>query len=130
MTVPPTAVGTFRDKRGNFWISVEAVCDFLGVDFGCERKRIKAMSRVLHPHNFMRHRLTPPRSRTRYYIFSLPASELLPWINAVAETPSYKCPKSGRRFTVDRQRLQHIRRSLKNQKALSKARELEEVLSA
>lgn len=130
MIVPPTAVGTFRDKRGNFWINVEAVSEFLGLSFASERRRIKALGQHFHPHNFMRYRTPRMGPRTRYYVFSLPAEELLKWINAISEAPSYKCPRSGKRFTADRQRLGFIRRSIKNQKALSRTIVMEEALSA
>lgn len=130
MTVPPTAVGTFRDKRGNFWINVEAVCDFLGADPSAEQRRIKALGRLFHPHKFMRHRTPLMGGRTRYYIFSIPAEELGRWLGAIADAPSYKCPRSGKRFTVDRHRLAFIRRTLKNQKALLRAHQIEEAISA
>lgn len=130
MSVPPTAVGTFRDKRGNFWVNVEVICDFLGADFDAERRRIKALGRILHPHTFARFRGQITGSRSRYLIFSLPASELARWLTAIADAPPYKCPKSGKRFTVNRQRLDFIRRSLRNQKALLKAQRFEEALSA
>lgn len=130
MMVPPTAVGTFRDKRGNFWVNVEVVCDFLGADPGAERRRIKALALHLHPHSFCRYRIPLEGPRTRYYIFSLPADEFGRWLKAISDAPSYKCPKSGKRFTVDRQRLGYIRRSLKNQKVLQKTHWLTEALSA
>lgn len=129
MTIAPTAIGTFRDKRGRFWVNVEVICDFIGASLPAERRKIKSLN-VFHPHLFMRHRKSPDGSRRRYYIYSLPASELLRWLATFADVPAYKCPVSGTRYTVDRKRISHIRRSTRELRALVRVHEIEQALSA
>jgi|SRR4051812_2025591 hypothetical protein len=129
LMVAPTAIGTFRDKRGRFWVSIEGICDFLGASLVVERRRIKALG-IFHPHTFQRFRTSPGGSPRRYFIHSLPAKELARWIAAIAEFPSYKCPKTGIRLTVQKERLSLIRRSIKQQKALHKTYLVEQAISA
>lgn len=125
----PTAVGTFRDKKGNFWVNVEAVCDYLGANFQIERRKIKTLG-FFHPHSFQRYRRTPGGSRQRYYLYCLPASELTRWISVLADVPSYKDPRSGRKMTIDRKRIADIRRSIKNLKAVVRIHLIEQAISA
>jgi ribosomal protein S18 len=119
VTIAPTAVGTFRDKKGRFWVNVEVLCDFLGVNFQIERRKIKTLG-FLHPHTFQRSRRVRGGLYRRYYILSLPAHELGPWVATIAEAPSYKDPRSGRRLVADRSRIDHVRRTNRQQKALAR----------
>lgn len=125
----PTAAGTFRDKKGNFWINIEALCDYLGANFQIERRKIKALG-FFHPHTFLRYRQSSGGSRTRYRLFCLPASELSRWISVLADVPSYTDPRSGRKMVIDRKRIADIRRSLKRLKNVVRIHLIEQAISA
>lgn len=117
MTVPPTAVGTFRDKKGRYWVNIEVICDFLGIDFSQERRKLKSHS-YYHPHEFARFHEKFRGLRTRTRIFSLPADECQRWISSLTETQAYKCEKSGKRMLMDRAKLDFLKKTFRRQKAL------------
>lgn len=127
--VAPTAVATFRDKKGNYWVSVDVICDFIGADPFIERRKIKSLG-VFKPHTFVRYRRDSQGGRRRYNIFSLPAEELGRWISTFIDVPAYKDPISGRRLVVKRERIDHIRRSIRRQKKLSRISDIEQAISA
>jgi hypothetical protein len=131
MMIPPTAVGTFRDKRGRFWVNVEVLCDFLGISFPQERKKLKSLPSY-HPHSFARMHERSKGLRTRTLIFSLPAEECQKWIASLSDSQVYKCEKSGKRLLMDRKRLEFIKKTFRRQKALQKlpGEEQAEALSA
>lgn len=129
MHIPPTNVGTFRDKRGNFWVNVEAVCELLGANPALEKRKIKGCPRF-HPHTFQRDYRKSDGSRGRNMLFALPAEELSEWCYNLSIAPTWKCERSGRKIRISSRRLAQIRSGIKQQKAALRLLEMEVALSA